>query len=373
MQPTDFQDLDPAPRVLLGPGPSMVPGRVLASMALPLLGHLDPQFLTIMEEEQRLLRYLFQTNNEVTLAVPGTGTAGMETALCNLIEPGDRVLVAVVGFFGERLFDMASRYGAQVDRLDMPWGQVFDPAQIADALKGNGYKLIALVHAETSTGALQPHIEQVAAAAHENGALLVLDTVTSLAGLPVEVDAWGVDAAYSATQKSLSCPPGLAPVTFSPLALEAVDRRKSPVANWYLDLNGLRKYWEAPHAYHHTSPINTHYALREGLRIVAEEGLEVRFARHRANAELLWQGLEALDLPPLVPVEHRLPTLTTPQLMPGVDDAGLRRRLLEEYNIEIAAGFGPLKGKVWRIGLMGFSSRRENVLLLLSALQALLR
>lgn len=373
MQPPDFQDLDPAPRVLLGPGPSMVPPRVLACMALPLLGHLDPQFLQIMEQEQHLLRYLFQTKNDVTFAVPGTGTAGMETALCNLIEPRDGVLIAVKGFFGERLFEMASRYGARVDRLDAPWGQVFDPQQIADALKGKNYKLIALVHAETSTGALQPGIDQVAAAAHQNGTLLVLDTVTSLAGLPVMVDAWGVDVAYSATQKSLSGPPGLAPITFSPLALEAVARRKSLVANWYLDLNGLRKYWEAPHAYHHTSPINTHYALREALRIVAEEGLEARFARHRLNAELLWSGLEDLDLPPLVPVEHRLPTLTTPQLMPGVDDAGLRKRLLEEFNIEIAAGFGPLKGKVWRIGLMGFSSRRENVLLLLSALQELLR
>ncbi len=362
-----FNDLDTAPRLLLGPGPSMVPARVLRAMATPLLGHLDPQFLQIMEEEQRLLRYLFQTTNEVTLVVPGTGTAGMESALCNLIEPGDRVLVAVMGFFGERLYEMALRYGAHADRLECPWGQVFEPEAIAATLQGGGYKLLALVHAETSTGALQPGIAEIARAAHAEGTLLVLDTVTSLAGLPVTVDAWGVDVAYSATQKGLSCPPGLAPITFSPRALEAIDRRKTPVANWYLDLNGLRKYWEAPHAYHHTSPINTHYALREGLRLVAEEGLEARFVRHRLNAELLWQGLESLDLPPLVPVEYRLPTLTTPQLRPDTDDAGLRMRLLEDYNIEIAAGFGPLKGKVWRIGLMGFSSRRENVLLLLAA------
>jgi len=341
-------------------------------MAMPLLGHLDPQFVQILDEEQRLLRYLFQTENEVTLAVPGTGTAGMEAALCNLIEPGDHVLVAVKGFFGERLFDMATRYGAQVDRLDAAWGQVFDPDEVKAALSGKGYKLLALVHAETSTGALQPHIHQIASSAHAEGTLLVLDTVTSLAGLPVQVDAWGVDIAYSATQKSLSSPPGLAPITFSPRAVEVVAKRSSPVANWYLDLNGLRKYWEAPHAYHHTSPINTHYAMREALRIVAEEGLEARFNRHRSNARLLWDGLEALDLPPLVPVRNRLPTLTTPQLNPGIDDAAVRQRLLEEYNIEIAAGFGPLKGQVWRIGLMGFSSRAENVLLLLSALEKLL-
>ncbi len=372
MEQPQFSDLDTAPRLLLGPGPSMVPARVLRAMATPLLGHLDPQFLQIMEEEQRLLRYLFQTRNEVTLAIPGTGTAGMEAALCNLIEPGDRVLVAVMGFFGERLYEMSLRYGAHADRLDCPWGQVFDPEAIVSLLQDGDYKLVALVHAETSTGALQPGIAEIARAAHAAGTLLVLDTVTSLAGLPVEVDAWGVDVAYSATQKGLSCPPGLAPITFSPRALETIARRKTTVANWYLDLNGLRKYWEAPHAYHHTAPINTHYALREGLRIAAEEGLEARFTRHRLNAEMLWQGLEALDLPPLVPVEYRLPTLTTPQIKPGLDDAGLRKRLLEEYNIEIAAGFGPLKGKVWRIGLMGFSSRRENVLLLLSALAELI-
>ncbi len=211
-----FTDLDTAPRLLLGPGPSMVPARVLRAMATPLLGHLDPQFLQIMEEEQRLLRYLFQTTNEVTLAIPGTGTAGMEAALCNLIEPGDRVLVAVMGFFGERLYEMAMRYGAHADRLECPWGQVFEPEAIAATLQGGGYKLLALVHAETSTGALQPGIAEIARAAHAEGTLLVLDTVTSLAGLPVDVDAWGVDVAYSATQKGLSCPPGLAPITFSP-------------------------------------------------------------------------------------------------------------------------------------------------------------
>jgi alanine-glyoxylate transaminase/serine-glyoxylate transaminase/serine-pyruvate transaminase len=372
MNPDTFADLNISSRVLLGPGPSMASPRVLRAMATPLLGHLDPEFLKVMDEEQRLLRFVFQTQNELTLSIPGTGTAGMEAALCNFIEPGDAVLVAIMGFFGERLYEMANRYGAQVDRLERPWGEVFDPAEIEAALKAKTYKLVALVHAETSTGALQPGIPEIAAAAHRSGALVVLDTVTSLGGLPVEIDNWGVDIAYSGAQKSLSCPPGLAPLTVSERARQALRQRKTPVANWYLDLNGLEKYWGQPHAYHHTAPISLHYALREGLRIVAEEGLEARFARHRANAELLWQGLEALDLPPLIPPAYRLATLTTPQIPPGVDDMQVRRRLLEDYNIEIAGGFGPLKGKVWRVGLMGFSSRRENVALLLAALQEIL-
>jgi alanine-glyoxylate transaminase/serine-glyoxylate transaminase/serine-pyruvate transaminase len=373
MEHKQFTDLNISPRILLGPGPSMIDPRVMRAMATPLLGHLDPEFLGVMDEEQQLLRLVFQTQNALTLAIPGTGSAGMEAALCNFIEPGDPVLVAIMGFFGERLYEMAKRYGAQVDRLERPWGQVFDPAEIEAALKTRRYKLVALVHAETSTGARQPGIAEIAAAAHQNGALFILDTVTSLGGLPVEIDAWDVDVAYSAAQKGLSCPPGLAPLTVSPRASEVLHSRKTPVSNWYLDLIGLEKYWDPPHAYHHTAPISLHYALREGLRLVIEEGLEARFARHRANAELLWEGLEALDLPPLVPPALRLPTLTTPQIPPSVDDATLRRRLLEEFNVEIAGGFGPLKGKVWRIGLMGFSSRRENVTLLLAALEQLLR
>jgi alanine-glyoxylate transaminase/serine-glyoxylate transaminase/serine-pyruvate transaminase len=342
-------------------------------MATPLLGHLDPEFLKVMDEEQALLRLVFQTKNELTLSVPGTGSAGMEAALSNFIEPGDHVLVAIMGFFGERLAEMATRYGAQVDRLERAWGQNFDPADVEQALKAKKYKLLAMVHAETSTGALQTHVPEIAAAAHHAGALIVLDTVTSLGGLPVEIDRWDVDIAYSAAQKSLSCPPGLAPITVSERAHEVLHNRKTPVANWYLDLTGLEKYWGPAHAYHHTAPISTHFALREGLRIVLEEGLEARFARHRTHAEILWEGLEALDLPPLVPIDYRLATLTTPQLSPSIDDMTVRRRLLDEYNIEIAGGFGPLKGKVWRIGLMGFSSRRENVVLLLSALRDLLQ
>jgi len=368
-----FADLDTSPRILLGPGPSMVSPRVLRSMTTPLLGHLDPEFLKVMDEEQALLRLVFQTRNELTLTVPGTGSAGMEAALSNFIEPGDPVLIAVMGFFGERLAEMARRYGAQVDRVEVAWGQKFDPAEIEQALKAKKYKLLVMVHAETSTGALQTHVPEIAAAAHRAGALVVLDTVTSLGGLPVEIDRWDVDIAYSAAQKSLSCPPGLAPITVSARAREVLQNRKTPVANWYLDLTGLEKYWGPARAYHHTAPISTHFAMREGLRIVLEEGLEARFARHRAHAEILWEGLEALDLPPLIPLDYRLPTLTTPQLSPSIDDITVRRRLLDEYNIEIAGGFGPLKGKVWRIGLMGFSSRRENVVLLLSALRDLLQ
>ena len=372
MQPTPYPELDPAPRILLGPGPSMVSPRVLRALSMPLLGHLDPQFLALMDEVQKLLRYVFQTENELTIPVSGTGSAGMEASLCNFIEKGDRVLIAINGYFGERLYQMAGLYGAQVDRLEKPWGQVFDPGEIETALKAHPYKLVALVNAETSTGALQPGIAEIAAAAHAQGALLVLDTVTSLGGLPVEIDAWGVDVAYSGTQKCLSAPPGLAPLTVSPRARAVLRSRKTPVANWYLDLTLLDKYWGQERTYHHTAPISMNYALREALRLAAEEGLPARFARHRANAARLWEGLEALDLSLLVPPEHRLPTLTTPRVPPGVDELAVRRRLLNEFNIEIAGGFGPLKGQIWRIGLMGFSSRPENVLLLLAALRQIL-
>lgn len=372
MNPEKYKDLQVPPRVLLGPGPSMVHPRVLRAMSTPLVGHLDPQFIKIMNDVQELLRYVFQTENELTIPVSGTGSAAMEAALCNFIEPGDQVLVAVNGYFGERLIDMASRYGAQVDRIDRPWGQVFEPDEIAQALKKKKYKLLALVHAETSTGARQPEIKAIADAAHTQGALVVLDTVTSLGGLPVTIDQWGIDIAYSGTQKALSCPPGLSPLTISPLARKALKERTTKVGNWYLDLTLVENYWGEARTYHHTAPISMNYAFREALRLVAEEGLEARFERHRQNAEMLWDGLEALDLPPLVAKEHRLPTLTTPQLHPGVDDAALRRGLLNEFNIEIAGGFGPLAGKVWRIGLMGFSSRRENITLLLQALRELL-
>lgn len=373
MNPAQFTDLNVSARILLGPGPSMVHPRVLRAMATPLVGHLDPEFLQVMEEVQQLLRFLFQTENELTIPISGTGSAGMEASLCNFIEPGDDVLVAINGYFGERLSEMAGRYGARVTRLERPWGEVFDPDEIEEALRGRNYKLLALVHAETSTGALQPEIGAIASAAHRHGALLVLDTVTSLGGLPVRIDEWEVDVAYSGSQKSLSAPPGLAPITVSPRAREVLESRESPVGNWYLDLSLVSKYWGQERTYHHTAPVTMNYALRESLRLVAEEGLEARFERHRANARRLWDGLAALDISLLVPSEHRLPTLSTPRIPVGVEDLPLRRHLLKAYNLEIAGGFGPLAGQIWRIGLMGYSSRMENVALLLAALENALR
>jgi alanine-glyoxylate transaminase/serine-glyoxylate transaminase/serine-pyruvate transaminase len=341
-------------------------------MAHPLVGHLDPQFIELMNEVQEMLRFVFQTGNHLTIPVSGTGSAGMEAALCNLIEPGDSVLVGVNGYFGERLCDMAGRYGGEVRRLERPWGDVFSIEDIEEAIRQKPAKLVILVHAETSTGVLQP-LEGLADIVHRSGGLLVIDCVTSLGGLPVTIDEWGVDVAYSGTQKCLSCPPGLAPLTFGPRALEALHQRKTPVANWYLDLGMIEKYWGSERTYHHTAPISMVYALRESLRLIYEEGLEGRFERHRTNAALLWEGLEALGLQLHVPVDNRLPTLTTVLIPDGTEDRSVRKRLLNEYNIEIAGGLGAFKGRVWRIGLMGYSSRPEHVLLLLSALEGVLR
>jgi alanine-glyoxylate transaminase/serine-glyoxylate transaminase/serine-pyruvate transaminase len=371
MAPETYTDLDTSARILLGPGPSTVPPRVLRAMAHPLVGHLDPQFVALMNEVQELLRYVFQTENALTIPVSGTGSASMEAALCNFIEPGDGVLIGVNGYFGERLCDMAGRYGAEVRRVERPWGEVFTTEEIGAALAEKPAKLVALVHAETSTGALQP-MEGMAEVVQRHGGLLVVDCVTSLGGMEVKVDDWGVDVAYSGTQKCLSCPPGLGPLTVNPRAREALHRRETRVANWYLDLTMVEKYWGSERTYHHTAPINMNYALREALRLVYEEGLEPRYARHRANAELLWAGLEDLGLEPCVPLDHRLPSLTTVWVPEGVDEAAVRQQLLSEYNIEIAGGLGAYKGRAWRIGLMGYSSRRENVLLLLSALRSLL-
>jgi alanine-glyoxylate transaminase/serine-glyoxylate transaminase/serine-pyruvate transaminase len=372
MDPTKYTDLNISPRIMLGPGPSMVDARVLRAMATPVVGHLDPDFIKVMDDTQELLRYVFQTKNEITIPISGTGTSGMETALCNFIEPGDNVLVAVSGYFGERLVDMASRYGAEVDRIDQPWGEAFDPAEVEEALGKKQYKLIAIVHGETSTGVCQKDIKAIADAAHKHGVLLLLDTVASLGGTPVEVDAWGVDICYSGSQKALSAPPGLALITVSPLAAEVFKKRKTKVPVFYFDLNLLMDYWGSPKKYHHTAPVTMIMAMREAMRLVAEEGLEARFKRHRGVAEQLWEGLANLYLPLLVPPANRLVTLTTPQLPDGLDELAIRKALLNEYNIEVAGGFGPLAGKVWRIGLMGFSARKENVTLLLAALGELL-
>jgi alanine-glyoxylate transaminase/serine-glyoxylate transaminase/serine-pyruvate transaminase len=346
--------------------------RVIRALSAPTVGHLDPELLALYAEEQDLLRKVFQTQNEWTFALSGTGTSGMEAALVNLVEPGDEVLVAIHGYFGERLADIATRVGGQVDRITRPLGEIFTVEEIESALKQKNYKLFAIVHAETSTGAEQLHIKEIADVVHQNGALLLLDTVTSLGNIPLKIDEWDVDAAYSASQKGLGAPSGLAPITMGSRAKLKIENRKSPVISFYLDLKAYANYWTGAHAYHHTASANLHYALTEGLRVIVEEGLDNTFARLRNNAENLWNGLENMDMPPFIPLEYRLPPLTTAQVPAGVDPHQVRVRLLNEYNIEIAAGFGALKDKVWRIGLMGYSSRKENVTLLLGALRELL-
>jgi alanine-glyoxylate transaminase/serine-glyoxylate transaminase/serine-pyruvate transaminase len=362
--------LAPAQRVLLGPGPSDVPPRVLAAMAAPTLGHLDPAYLAIMDETRRMLRAVFRTNNELTLAVSGTGSAGMECCVVNLVEPGDEVIICVNGVFGGRMRDVAERCGATVHPIEAEWGRAIESQQIAEALKAHPKsKFVGIVHAETSTGVHQP-LEEISRLVHDAGALLLVDAVTSLGGIELRVDDWGIDACYSGTQKCLSCPPGLAPVTFSPAAVEAMDRRKTKVASWYLDVSMLRNYWGEQRVYHHTAPINMTYALYEALRIVLEEGLESRIARHTRNHCALRAGLEALGLR-YVP-ERSLTTLNAIHAPEGIDEAAIRRRLLEEFGIEVGAGLGPFKGKAIRIGLMGSSSTKRNVTLVLAALEMIL-
>jgi alanine-glyoxylate transaminase / serine-glyoxylate transaminase / serine-pyruvate transaminase len=358
-------------RYLLGPGPSLVSPRVYQAMQAPVLGHLDPAFLNLLDRVQVLLRQVFETENELTLAVSGTGSAAMEAAVANLVQPGDRVLVCENGFFSGRIAEMARRYGAEVRSLPRPWGEVYTPGEVEQALEDFPARVVAMVHAETSTGALQP-LEGMAEVVHGREALLLVDAVTSLGGVPVGVDRHGIDACYSASQKCLGSPSGLGPVTFSPRAVEALEARRHPVANWYLDLSLLRRYWGSERAYHHTVSSSLFYALHESLRIIAEEGLEQRWQRHRRAAGLFWDGLEQLGLGLHVPVERRLPTLSTVRVPAGVDEMGVRRRLLEEYNIEIAGGLGELKGQIWRVGLMGYSAREDLVLLLLAALRQVL-
>jgi len=362
----------PPPRLLLGPGPSQVHPRVLAAMATPLVGHLDPAFIALMEETKRLLRVVFQTTNELTIPISGTGSAGLEACIVNLVEPGDEVVIGVNGVFGTRLTDVAARAGATVVTAAAPWGEIVPDDVLAKALaRTTKPKLVVLVHAETSTGVWQP-LENAARLAHDRGALFVVDCVTSLAGCPVEVDRLGIDAAYSGTQKCLSCPPGLSPVTFGPRALAVLRGRTTKVQSWYLDVTMLEKYWGEERVYHHTAPISMNYALYEALRLVAEEGLAARFARHRRNHEALVAGLEALGMTMLVRPEHRLWMLNSVRVPDGVDDAKFRAALLAEDQIEIGAGLGPLKGKVWRIGLMGESSSEANVRRLLVAFERLL-
>ncbi|HWB05357.1 MAG TPA: alanine--glyoxylate aminotransferase family protein [Verrucomicrobiales bacterium] len=366
----DAPSFHPSQRVLLGPGPSDVPARVLQALGSPTLGHLDPEYLKLMDETRQMLRQVFRTQNEMTLAMSGTGSAGMETVCVNLLEPGDAAIVCVNGVFGGRMKDVMERCGARVHAIEVPWGETIPAERIAEFLKAvPDAKMVGIVHAETSTGAHQP-LEEISKLVHDAGALLAVDAVTSLGGLSLEVDAWGIDACYSGTQKCLSCPPGLSPVTFSPRALARMDARKTKVQSWYLDMTMIRNYWGADRVYHHTAPINMTYALREALAIVLEEGLENRIARHRKNHLALRAGLEALDLN-FIPAES-LTTLNAIHVPEGVDEAAVRRRLLNEYGIEIGAGLGPFKGKALRIGLMGSSSSQRNVMLVLTALENIL-
>ncbi len=361
------------PRLLLGPGPSLCAPEVLRAMATPLLGHLDPAFLRIMDVTKERLRSAFRTKNRLTLPLPGTGSAGTEAIIVNFIEPGDRVIVGVNGVFGGRLADQARRIGARVETIDVPFGEAIDPDAIEAALKRERAAAVVIVHAETSTGVLQPNIPEIAASAHRHGALFLLDCVTSLGGTPLEIDAWGVDGAYSGTQKCLSVPPGLSPATFSETAMAKLKARTTPIPSWYLDLSMIDAYWGSERAYHHTAPISMVYALHEGLGLLLDEGLEASFARHRRVQDFLLAGLSELGLKPLVPAAIRLPMLTSILIPDGVDDASIRKALYERFNIEIGGGLGTLKGKVWRVGLMGHGAREENVLTLLGALRELLR
>jgi alanine-glyoxylate transaminase/serine-glyoxylate transaminase/serine-pyruvate transaminase len=363
--------LNPSPRLLLGPGPSDAHPRVLAAMVTPLLGHLDPQFLEIMSETQEMMRAAYGTKNKLTFPVSATGSAGMETCLVNLIEPGDKVVMATKGYFGNRMVDIAGRCGAKLTTLETKWGTVFDLNLLRDTLKAVRPKVLGIVHAETSTGAWQP-IEALGKLCHEFDCLLVVDAVTSLGCTPLEVDAWELDATFSCSQKGLGCPPGLSPITFSDRAVAALNARKSKVQSWYFDLSIVQNYWSGERAYHHTGPISMIYALREGLRIVLEEGLSARHARHVRNHLALKAGLEALGLQYIADPKHQLPQLNAVRIPDGVDDVACRKKLLADFGIEIGGGLGDFKGKAWRIGLMGVNSKQSNVLLVLGALEQIL-
>ena len=373
----DVAQFNPPKRLLCGPGPGNAHPRVHAAMSLPQVGHMDAAFLQCAEELKGLLRYAWQTENAFTIPVSGTGSAAWEAAVANLTAPGDKHLVLVNGYFGQRHSDMASRYGAEVIELTKPWGDVFTVEEIDEACAKHKPQLIWVAHAETSTGACQPHLKEISDIARAYDALLLADTVTSIGGLPILIDEWGIDAAYAGGQKCLSCPPGIAPLTFGDRALEKMEQRQKKgdvVKNWYLDMNMIQKYlvtndFGTPRVYHHTAPIVMAYAFREALTILAEETLEASWQRHRDTAEFFWDRLAAISLEPHVPYENRLPSLTTVKIPPGIDGAKVVTHLRENYQIEIAGGLGELNGVVWRIGLMGYNSRKENALLVASALQ----
>ena len=373
MNNISYQHLNPPLRILLGPGPSNVHPRVQQAMAAPMVGHLDPYFVKIMDDTVDLLRYLFRTQNRLTFPISGTGSAGMEASFCNFLEPGDTVVIGVNGVFGERMVDNAARCGAEVIPVTAEWGKIVTPEAIEAALKSRKkVKMLALVHAETSTGVLQP-LAEASQLAKQYGALFMVDTVTSLGGQEVAVDDWGIDICYSGTQKCISCPPGLSPFTANQKAMDVLQARKSKGNSWYLDLALLSAYWGTGRVYHHTAPVTMIYALHEALALIAEEGLENRLKRHQKNAGALRAGLEAIGIMLHAEDGHRLNSLTSIRIPIGVDDLRVRQKLLNEYNIEIGGGLGPLKGKIWRIGLMGESSTEENVFFLLYALEKILQ
>ena len=368
-----YDELIVPPRVLLGPGPSEANARVLKAMTTPMLGYLDTKFVEVMDDTVALLRQVFGTENRLTLPVSGTGTAGMEAALANVVEPGDDVVVGINGYFGERIADIAARCGGVVTTVKAEWGTHISPEKIAEAVANiSAPKLVALVHGETSTGILQPLTEAIEIA-RSSGALFLADCVTSLGGQPVDMDARGIDIAYSCTQKCLAAPPGLSPISFSERAVDVIRNRKTPVQSFYLDMTLLENYWHGEkRSYHHTVSMSMIYALREALRVVLEEGLAARYARHERNARALISGAKAIGLQPAAEQGYRAPMLTTLRIPDGIDDATIRKRLITDYGIEIGAGLGIFAGKAWRIGLMGESANERNVLLVLNALEKLL-
>ena len=367
METLNLQRQEAPLRRLMGPGPLDVHPRVYKALSSPVIGYLDPVYLKVLDRIGELLPPVFGTRNRLTNAMPGTGSSGMEACIANLIEPGDRILVSVNGYFGDRIRQMAERQDAEITVVETEWGKPVDPERMEAELKKKSYKLIALVHAETSTGVLQP-IENIADLAKEYDAMLMLDTVSSLGGIEIKVDEWGIDAGFSCSQKCIGCAAGLSPITFSDRAVEAIKNRKSPVSSWYLDISLIEKYWGAERVYHHTSSSTLNYGLLEALLLIHEEGLENRFARHLKNHKALVAGVEALGLKMLVDPKYRLPTLNTVEIPEGVDDIKLRRYLLEKFKLDIGGGFGRLAGKVWRVGLMGYSSSADNVLFFIPAI-----